>query len=432
MATIAQRVDVLRRYGMAGPEIAAVLGITEAQVAAARLDPNVVIPDPGGGGGVPTTRQVIAGTGLSGGGALSSDVTLTLGAHKASHATGGSDVLSPADIGAQPQDSDLDAISALATTSYGRSLLTLANLAALYTALAVDTDGTLAGNSDTKLATQKATKTYADQLLATSDAMIFKGVIDCSSNPNWPAADRGHTYKVSVAGKIGGASGQVVKLNDTLVCTVDGSSAGTDGAVGANWIILTANTDGQVIGPASATDQRVAVFSGTSGKLIADGGTLLSALATLASPALTGSPTTPTQTAGDNSTKVASTAYADALAAATLKLTNKRLKSRVTTITSSATPTVNTDSTDMVSITALAAAITSMTSGLTGTPDDGDALLFRIKDNGTARAITWGALFEAVGVALPTTTVISKRLTVGFIWDAVTSKWGCVSVAQEA
>ncbi len=38
----------------------------------------------------------------------------------------------------------------------------------------------------------------------------------------------------------------------------------------------------------------------------------LAAKAPLASPALTGSPTAPTQTANDNSTKLATTAYVDA------------------------------------------------------------------------------------------------------------------------
>src|SRR5215813_10564180 len=46
----------------------------------------------------------------------------------------------------------------------------------------------------------------------------------------------------------------------------------------------------------------------------------------------------------------------------TSTLTNKRITPRVTTITSSATPTINTDNCDAVTITALAAAITSMTS----------------------------------------------------------------------
>src|SRR4051812_19287089 len=55
----------------------------------------------------------------------------------------------------QPLDADLTAIAALTTATYGRALLTLANLAALYTALNVDTDGTLAADSDTSIATQK-------------------------------------------------------------------------------------------------------------------------------------------------------------------------------------------------------------------------------------------------------------------------------------
>lgn len=113
-------------------------------------------------------------------------------------------------------------------------------------------------------------------------------------------------------------------------------------------------------------------------------------------------------------------------------LTNKRITPRVGTTTSSATPTINTDTVDAYSITALAAAITSMTTNLSGTPTDFQKLTIRIKDNGTARAITWGSSFEAKGVALPTTTVLSKVLTVGFIYDSVTSKWGCVASAQEA
>lgn len=102
------------------------------------------------------------------------------------------------------------------------------------------------------------------------------------------------------------------------------------------------------------------------------------------------------------------------------------------TIASSATPTINTDMIGTFSVTALAADITSFTTNLSGMPNNFDKLIMRIKDDGTARAITWGASFEAKGVALPTTTVISKVLTVGFIYDAVTSKWGCVASAQEA
>lgn len=115
-------------------------------------------------------------------------------------------------------------------------------------------------------------------------------------------------------------------------------------------------------------------------------------------------------------------------------LTNKRVTKRVTAITSSATPTVNTDDCDAVDITALATAITSMTTNLSGTPANKDTLVFQIKDDGTARAITWGASFVAGGVALPTTTVISKILTVGFIYNTANAlnKWMCIASAQEA
>lgn len=140
----------------------------------------------------------------------------------------------------------------------------------------IDTDGTLAANSDLKIATQKAVKTYADALIAANDAMVFKGAVDCSTNPNYPAADRGHTYRVSVAGKIGGASGLNVEVGDMFICLTDGTAAGNQATVGANWSILQTNLDGAVIGPSIAVNNRVVFFDGVSGKLIKDSGLTLS------------------------------------------------------------------------------------------------------------------------------------------------------------
>jgi hypothetical protein len=130
------------------------------------------------------------------------------------------------------------------------------------------TDGTLAGDSDTAVPTEKAVKTYADTILAANDAMVFKGAIDCSANPNYPAADAGHTYRVSVAGKIGGASGSNVEVDDTLYCIVDSTASGDHATVGANWTIVQSNLDGAVIGPVSSTNNTPAAFDGTTGKLI--------------------------------------------------------------------------------------------------------------------------------------------------------------------
>ncbi len=116
----------------------------------------------------------------------------------------------------------------------------------------------------------------------------------------------------------------------------------------------------------------------------------------------------------------------------TQTLTNKRITPRITTITSSATPTINTDNCDAVNITALATNITSMTSSLSGTPNDFDKLTIRIKDSGAPRTISWGASFASEGATLPTTTITSKLLTIGLIWNNSASIWGCVATAQEA
>lgn len=104
------------------------------------------------------------------------------------------------------------------------------------------------------------------------------------------------------------------------------------------------------------------------------------------------------------------------------------------TLTSSATPAIAVGTVGAeinVSITALTAAITSMTLGLTGTPTNFQKMIVRIKDDGTARAIAWGASYASRGAALPTTTVAGKLLTVGFLYNSVTSLWGCVAVGQE-
>jgi len=103
----------------------------------------------------------------------------------------------------------------------------------------------------------------------------------------------------------------------------------------------------------------------------------------------------------------------------TATLTNKRNTARVTTITSSATPTVNTDNCDVVSITALAADITSMTTNLSGTANPFDQLEYWIVGTAT-RAITWGASFSAGPVALPTTTSTTELAWLGVMLPVAT------------
>jgi alpha-D-ribose 1-methylphosphonate 5-triphosphate synthase subunit PhnH len=94
------------------------------------------------------------------------------------------------------------------------------------------------------------------------------------------------------------------------------------------------------------------------------------------------------------------------------------------------TPTTNTN---QYAVTALAVPATIAIP--TGTPVDGQKLVIRIEDNGTAQALTWTTSgvnsYRIVGTTLPTTTVISKILYVGCIYNATESFWDVVAVAQQ-
>jgi len=112
-------------------------------------------------------------------------------------------------------------------------------------------------------------RAYTDAAIAAlTPTNIYQGIIDCSSNPDYPAADADHTYRVSVAGKIGGASGVTVEVGDLAVCLDDGTASGDQATVGANWTIVQGNLNGVVIGPTVSTNDRIALFNGTSGDVI--------------------------------------------------------------------------------------------------------------------------------------------------------------------
>ena len=121
---------------------------------------------------------------------------------------------------------------------------TLSNVeVADFAAGVVNATTTLTGATNSQLPTALAVKTYADNLLAANDALIFKGGIDASTNPNYPAGNAGETYRFTVGGLIGGAAGVAVQAGDSMTCALDASGAGTQAAVGANWFIVQANTD---------------------------------------------------------------------------------------------------------------------------------------------------------------------------------------------
>ena len=107
----------------------------------------------------------------------------------------------------------------------------------------------------------------------------------------------------------------------------------------------------------------------------------------------------------------------------------KKIVPSVQSVTSSATVTA-TSTNDLVKITAQAAGLTL--ANPTGTFAEGQALIYRIKDNGTARSITFGTKFRALGVTLPTTTTISKTTYVGCIYNSTDDKFDVVASLTEA
>jgi hypothetical protein len=100
-------------------------------------------------------------------------------------------------------------------------------------------------------------------------------------------------------------------------------------------------------------------------------------------------------------------------------LSNKRWVPRVISAASYTTSvTIPADSVDLFQITAQAGAL--LFNAPSGTPNNGDLLVIRIKDNGTARALTYNAIFNW---SPPSTTVLGKYLVMCFMYNSVTSNW---------
>jgi len=100
------------------------------------------------------------------------------------------------------------------------------------------------------------------------------------------------------------------------------------------------------------------------------------------------------------------------------------------TTASTATLTIDTDVSDFATITAQAEVLTI--AAPTGSPVEGQKLIIRLKDDGSARGITFNAIFRALGVTLPTTTVVSKTTYLGLVYNSTDTKWDVVATKTEA
>tara|TARA_R110000823_G_scaffold1345_2_gene5192 strand:+ start:291 stop:2525 length:2235 start_codon:yes stop_codon:yes gene_type:complete len=172
-------------------------------------------------------------------------------------------------------------------------------------------------------------------------------------------------------------------------------------------------------GTVTSVAATVPSFLSVSGSPITTSGTLAITLSGTALPIANG---------GTGATTLAGASIATY--SGTETLTNKRIDPRVTSAASASTLTPDISVSDVYAYTALAAGLTI--NAPTGTPLDGDKLIFRLLDNGTSRALTWNATYTVIGVTLPTATTISKTTYVGCIYNANNTRWDVIAVTTQA
>lgn len=93
----------------------------------------------------------------------------------------------------------------------------------------------------------------------------------------------------------------------------------------------------------------------------------------------------------------------------------------------------NSDTHNTIVFTALANDLTINADS--GSPTTGKKVIFRIKDNGTARALTWSSGtkgFRAIGVTLPSTTTVNKTIYIGAVYNNTDTFWDVTAVATQA
>lgn len=130
--------------------------------------------------------------------------------------------------------------------------------------------------STTKYPSVKAVWDWVSLLI--TGVLKFQTNIDCSTNPNYPAATKGWLYYASVAGKIGGASGVDVEIGDAIVCKAD-NAGGTQAAVGSSWFILEHNLQGALLAANNLSDLTDPAFACSSlGRVMRYGGAVTSGL----------------------------------------------------------------------------------------------------------------------------------------------------------
>lgn len=139
------------------------------------------------------------------------------------------------------------------------------------------------------------------QLIAAleSGGASFKGTVSSTKGLPTVAYKAGWQYVVEEAGTY---AGQYCEVGDFIMCIKDYASGS---ASDSDWAVIQVNITGAVTGPATSVAGHVAVFDGTSGKLLKDSGYTLEA-------------SVPANAKFTDTTYVAATAAADGLLTAAL------------------------------------------------------------------------------------------------------------------
>jgi hypothetical protein len=268
------------------------------------------------------------------------------------------------------------------------------------------TDTTFASPDNTTYPTTLAIKTYADGLVV--GLLDDRGSYDASGNvfPSTGGSGvagaimKGDIWYISVGGTLGGTT---VAIGDSVRALVN-----TPGQTAANWSVLESNI--------GYVPENVANKS-TDGTLAANSTTLYPSQSAV-------------KTYADTKSPAAGSASIVTTGTVTSGVWHSERRMRIQTTASTSTITANWDADDQVNVTALAAAM--QFANPSGSATEGQKMMWRVKDNGTARALTYDTQFRAVGVTLPTTTVISKTVYIGGVWNGADSKVDVLAVAQEA
>lgn len=248
-------------------------------------------------------------------------------------------------------------------------------------------------------------------VVATNDASVLSGILGVTHGGTGLAA---------------GTSGGVPYFSST---TTIASSA----ALAANALVI-----GGGAGAAPATTTTGTGVLTALGNAVNTAGGAVTQSGTLAASALLiggGSGTAVSSTTTGTGVLTALAANANATSGFTTTdgaatLGSKRINPRVSSATSTASITPDIATYDQYCLTAQAVGLT--VNAPTGTPLDGNKLIFRILDNGSAQTITWNGTYTAIGVTLPTTTTASKTTYVGCVYNANNTRWDVIAVVTQA